>query len=103
MSASERLVSTVRQARLHFVTWIVVWAAVARLLSDTIWTVRNLFVLFATGTTPSGRPTTLFEVLAGILDTYSYSMLFLALAAIVEFLFRILEELRRSRRTAEPS
>jgi hypothetical protein len=84
------------------VTWIVVWATVAHLLGDTVWAISALSALFKNGMTPTGRPTTAVEVIGDIIHAYAYSMLFLASAATVEFLFRILEELRRQR-TRSPS
>lgn len=94
MSLSERLVATARHANLHPVTWIIVWTTVAHVVGDTLYALEALEKLFRSN--GSGPPTTaeIVRLIASIVHAYSYSVLFIASAATVEFLFRILQELK---------
>jgi hypothetical protein len=76
---------------LHPVTWIMIGAAAAHLAGDLVVILARL-----------GGGIDLTELLALTFSTLSNSALFVAAAAVVEFLFRIWIELRLQRPTGPP-
>lgn len=93
-SPSDALSAWMSGLHLHRLTWLIVIAALLHLVGDTVYAVSDFATFIHTGQTDTHRDTNLVLVLAGIARTYGYSLTFFGTAAIVEYLFRIWDELR---------
>lgn len=91
---------------LHIITQIIVLAAVARLVADTVVLVQDVKGLMDLGPYATQAVKSPLIVLATTAHAYAYSLLFFGSAATVELLYRIWRELRQLRLsgvTVEPS
>ncbi len=93
-SASESLVGWATSQRLHPLTWLMILAALLHLAGDLVISIVHLANVFDR---MGVRPQPLAIVLADIAHMFGYSLAFFGTAAMVEFLHRIWDELRRRR------
>jgi len=86
--------------RLHYVTWLLIVATLARITADTVFaiiTLKSYVATFIGGEGLVGSKAPLALAIASVIYTYSSSIGFFAAAAAVEYLYRIWTELKARR------